>query len=256
MSDRFARARAVDAGALGAAMAAMHGGFAAGLGMPAEAAPPAAADPSPAPRHFRPAAPGARPTAGWDPFDPMGDGRFGPRPADPSPAPPPAACDNEAIRAEAYAAGLAAGRAEAAEAGATGAALTAIADRLAAMATLQHARLAERLRATVLHLTAQIVGEAVPPAELTAARIAAAAALIVDRTAPAGLRLNPEDAVAIGDHLPHGLAVTGDAALARGAFVIETRDGEIMDGPDQWLARLHAALDAVPLGPAPAGGAA
>lgn len=252
MSDRFARARAVDAGALGAAMATMHSGFAPGLATPADAA-PAPDDPAPAPRHFRPAAPGARPTAGWDPFDPMGDGRFGPRAAEAPPAPAqPVEIDAGAIRAEAFAAGLAAGRAEAAAAGATGAALTAIADRLGEMAALDRVRLGEMLRATVIHLCTQIVGEAVPPAALTAARIATAAALIVDRTAPAVLRLNPEDAVAIAGQLPPGLSVTGDAALARGAFVIETRDGDISDGPDQWLARLYAALDAVPLGPATA----
>ena len=61
----FSEARSVDFGALGAAMSGMRGGFAAGG--------PVHFSPAPEPRHFRPANPGANPTAGWDPFDPMGD---------------------------------------------------------------------------------------------------------------------------------------------------------------------------------------
>ena len=69
MSRRFGvsgDARAVDASALGAIMAALKGGFTAIT--PKEGA-PAAFEPAAGPKHFKPADPSANPTEGWNPFD-------------------------------------------------------------------------------------------------------------------------------------------------------------------------------------------
>jgi flagellar assembly protein FliH len=219
-------ARAVDFGALGAAMSGMRGGFAEGG--------PVGFSPAPEPKHFRPADPGLKPTAGWDPFDPLGDKPRGEAPSDAV----------EAARAEGFAEGMAAAERMAAERGEADAqALARIAAVLEATAAFDRDTLASCLRQTVLTLVARLVGEAGVSADLLTKRIEAAVALIADSAEPAMLRLNPEDLKLLEGHVPAPLLAVQDAAMERGGFRIETRSTAIEDGPSAWLNQLAAALD-------------
>jgi flagellar assembly protein FliH len=231
MSKRFggaAEAQAVDFGALGAAMSGMRGGFAPGG--------PVSFSPAPEPKHFSPANPGMKPTAGWDPFDPMGDG-----------ATEPAQAEHDAIeeaRAEGFAEGMAAAERMAAARGEADAqALGRIAAGLDAMSGFDRDALAGRLRQTVLFLVSRLVGEVGVSAELLAERIAAAAALLADSAELATVRLNPEDLALVDGHLPACAQGAADPAIERGGFRIETRTTAIEDGPSAWLAQLAAALE-------------
>lgn len=238
MSSRFAGttdARSVDFGALGAAMSGMRGGF-------AEAGPVGF---SPAPKHFRPADPGRNPTAGWDPFDPLGErGKERPQPAPPAPEVMDAVV--QAARADGFAAGMAEAERLAAARGAEDArALTELSGLLELMSGFDRDRLATRLRETVLALVARIVGEVGISAELLQARVEAAVALIADHSEVAQLRLNPADLPLIEGHQPARVTLVADDAIGRGGFRIETRATTIEDGPGAWMTQLAAALDRV-----------
>lgn len=230
MSSRFAgtaEAQPVDFGALGAAMSGMRGGFAAGG--------PVHFSPAPQPQHFRPATPGANPTAGWDPFDPMGEKERAPQ----------ATFDAvEAARAEGFAEGMAAAERMAAERGEADAqALARIAAGLEAMSGFDRDALASRLRQTVMFLVSRLTGEAGVSAELLTRRIEAAVALLADSAEIAVLKLNPEDLPLVDSQLPANVAAAEDAEIERGGFRIETRTTSIEDGPSAWLNQLAAALD-------------
>jgi flagellar assembly protein FliH len=219
-------ARAVDFGALGAAMSGMRGGFAEGG--------PVGFSPAPEPKHFRPADPGLKPTAGWDPFDPLGDR-------------PKADTGSDAIdaaRAEGFAEGMATAERMAAERGEADAqALARIAAALEATAGFDRDALAGRLRQTVLALVSRLIGEAGVSTELLTKRIEAAVTLIADSAEPAMLRLNPEDLKLLEGYVPAPLLAVQDPAIERGGFRVETRSTAIEDGPSAWLNQLAAALD-------------
>jgi flagellar assembly protein FliH len=249
MSDTFARARSVGVGALGAAMSAMRGGFAE-TGFEGIARDEAAAAPA-EPKHFKPAHPGANPTAGWDPFDPLGEkarAAAAAVPDEPPPAPDPAPDPLALARAEGYADGLAAAERIAAQKLETDrAALDAIAARLAELGALERDSLAARLRQTVLHLVAQMVGETGIAADRLAARVDAATQLLADQSEPASVKLHPDDLALLDGRIPARLTAVADPALERGAFRIETRHGAIEDGPGAWLAQLAAAIERAPV---------
>lgn len=234
MSDRFAglsEAKAVDFGALGAAMSNLRGGFSAGG--------PVHFSPAPEPRHFRPANPGTNPTEGWDPFDPMGE-----KTAEAAAQPEPALDPLLAARAEGFAEGMATAERMAAERGeADAAALAEIAGLLEMMSGFDRDALAGRLRQTVLFLVRRMVGEAGVSAELLTQRIEASVALIADSSELAQLRLNPTDLALIEGHQPARVTLVDDETIGRGGFRIETRMTSVEDGPETWLAQLSAALD-------------
>jgi flagellar assembly protein FliH len=243
MSDGFGKARPVDVGALGAAMSGMRGGFAE-LGIEALARADAAPPPS-EPRHFRPAHPGLKPTAGWDPFDPHG-GRTPPPP--PASEPEQAFDALEAARAEGFAEGMAAAERMAAARGeADASALAQLTAALEALAPIERDGLAARLRQTVLYLVTRIVGETGIAPERLSARIDAAAQLLADSSDPATLRLNPADFALLEGRLPARVLTIADGQIERGGFRIETRTTAIEDGPAAWLGQLAAAIDRAPL---------
>jgi flagellar assembly protein FliH len=231
MSNRFAgaaEARPVDFGALGAAMSGMRGGFAPGG--------PVHFSPAPQPQHFRPATPGANPTAGWDPFDPLGENGKGASQASQD--------ATEAARAEGFAEGMAAAERMAAERGEADAqALARIAAGLEAMSSFDRDALAGRLRQTVMFLVTRLIGEAGVSAELLSRRIEAAVALLADSAEAAVLKLNPEDLPLLEAQMPATVTPAADPEIERGGFRIETRATSIEDGPGAWLAQLAAALD-------------
>lgn len=224
-----AEAQPVDFGALGAAMSGMRGGF--------MESGPVHFSPAPEPKHFHPATPGANPTAGWDPFDPLGDkaktaaAGHGPDTA-------------EAAHAEGFAAGVAEAERLAAERGEADAqALARIATALEGMSGFNRDALADRLRQTVLYLVTRLIGETGVSAELLTARIDTAVTLLSDTAEAATLKLHPEDLPLVEAHVPAGMTSVADPAIDRGGFRIETRTTAIEDGPSAWLAQLAAALD-------------
>jgi flagellar assembly protein FliH len=233
MSNRFAgaaEARSVDFGALGAAMSGMRGGF--------SDAGPVHFSPAPEPRHFRPANPGVNPTAGWDPFDPMGSNSE-------TPFPEPESIDPvEAARAEGFAEGMAAAGRMAAERGEADAqALAALAATLDSMTGFDRDLLATRLRQTVLFLVTRLVEETGVSPDLLNGRIEAAVALLADSSEAAVLKLNPDDLLLVEGQTPARIALAADSMIERGGFRIETRATSIEDGPAVWLAQLAAAMD-------------
>ncbi|WP_066549304.1 MULTISPECIES: FliH/SctL family protein [unclassified Sphingomonas] len=215
--------------------------------MPGEIKPRDAAPRTAAPRHFTPETPGPRhfspadrdrnPTEGWDPFDTMADVH-----AD---APPAAFVDPIAqARASGFADGMAAAMADAAAARARDEQLlSGLADALRMSGHIDRNALAERLRHTVLTLVARLVGETGISAELLQQRIASAVELIAEGTERASVRLHPSDIALVRDALPPGLSAVADAAIGRGAFVIESPATVVEDGPTLWLEQLTEALD-------------
>jgi flagellar assembly protein FliH len=228
-----AEAKPVDFGALGAAMSGMRGGFAAGG--------PVHFSPAPEPKHFHPATPGVNPTAGWDPFDPLGD-MADAAPAARSPDP------IEAARAEGFAEGMAAAERMAAERGEADAqALGQLAGLLEMMSAFDRDTLASRLRETVLFLVTRLIGEAGVSQELLHQRIEAAVSLLADSSEVGQLRLNPADLLLVEGHQPARVTLVSDETIGRGGFRIETRATSIEDGPSIWLSQLAAALDGTAL---------
>jgi flagellar assembly protein FliH len=195
----------------------------------------AAADPAVrgAPRHFSPAGPGHHPTAGWDPLDPSLD---------------QAAIDPvEVARAEGFAEGLAAARAEVAGAAARNEALVAGLAEALAGSGMDRAALAARLRQTVLHLVTRLVGETGVSADLLTARVEAATELLADKAESALLRLHPDDVALVEGRLPASVFAAGDPHVDRGSFVLESASTVVEDGPALWLDQLAGAIDKVPV---------
>jgi flagellar assembly protein FliH len=193
------------------------------------------------PRHFAPADPAARPTAGWDPFSaevaPSDHGGF----AD------PIAAAHEAGYAEGHAAALA--EVEAAKARES-ALLEQVSAALAKGAHFDRERMAGHLRQTVLHLVSQLVGEVGIAPDVLAGRITAAVDLLADSAESALLRLHPDDVALVDGKLPVTVFAVGDPHVTRGGFVIESASTIVEDGPDLWLEQLASAIDSVPIPPA------
>ena len=191
------------------------------------------AAPVPAPKHFHPADRAARPTAGWDPLD-----------AD---AAPSAFIDPvETAHAAGFAEGEAAALARAAERQAADAALLAgLGAALATSGRIDRERVARHIRETVMLLVTKLVGEAGVSGDLLFARVAAATELLADAAESALLRLNPADVALVAGRLPQTVFAIGDAAVARGGFVLESASTVVEDGPDLWLSQLAQAIDRV-----------
>ncbi len=149
--------------------------------------------------------------------------------------------------AQAWAAGHAAGRDEAALAAA------AMADAEAAQRTtleLSLARLdtelAEALRQRLLTTVEALCEAAIAPLALDKQaltdRVARAAAMLTRADDERVLRLHPDDLALIAGQLPEGLPVVPDAALERGGLRVETSNGGVEDGPEQWRRAIADAL--------------
>ena len=184
------------------------------------------------PRHFSPADPDANPTAGWDPFDPAA----------------PAASNFADPVAAAHAAGFAEGLAAAAAAqGGDTARDAALVEGLghALASRIDREAFARQLRQTVLFLVAKIVGETGVAPDVLAARIHTATDMLSDGAESAMLRVHPDDVALLDGRLPATIFAVGDAAVGRGAFVLESASTIVEDGPELWLDQLAAAIDRV-----------
>ena len=102
--------------------------------------------------------------------------------------------------------------------------------------------LAELLARTVDRLVRQVVGEVAIDSARLLERARGAAALIADETAPARMRVHPDDHDRLaGADLP--VELVADPAIAPGAVSVEGALGWIEDGPAAALERLGHALD-------------
>lgn len=188
----------------------------------------------PSATHFNPADRSANPTQGWDPLHcDAGTNAF----LDPL--------------TEAHAAGYAEGLAAAAQelqahAERDRALIAQLAQDLSGGGHIDRNAFAERLRATVLNLATRIVGEVGIAPDVLAARIAAATDCLADATESAMLRVHPDDVALLEGRLPGTVFAVGDAALARGSFVLESASTLVEDGPEAWLEQLASAIDKVP----------
>lgn len=188
------------------------------------------------PKSFRPADPNSNPTEGWDPFAAAAASEPDHRFVD------PVAAAHAAGYAEGVAAAIAEGKVRAA-------ADAALLDRLGAAlrsdARLDRERMARQLRQTVLYLVSRIIGEAGVSAELLGKRVTAATELLADAAESAMLRVHPEDVALLAGLLPESVFPVGDAAIARGSFVLEAASTIVEDGPELWLEQLAQAIDRV-----------
>ena len=151
-------------------------------------------------------------------------------------------------RAEGHAQGYAEGRADATAEALVGvtrerALIEEIARGLADGRGFDREKLAERLRATVLGLVRRVVDETAIDGERLAARVAAAAKLLADSAESALLRVHPDDVPLLEGRLPATIFAAGDAAVARGSFVLEAASTVVEDGPDLWLDQLADAIE-------------
>ena len=189
------------------------------------------------PKHFNPADRAVNPTSGWDPLDPD---------AVPTPFIDPV----QAAHSAGYAEGLAAAALAAREGGSRDERLLAeLAAALQAGSRLDRERMARQLRQTVLFLVSKLVGEAGIAPDLLAGRIETATELLADAAESALLRVNPDDIALLEGHLPPTVFAAGDAAIARGSFVLESASTVVEDGPDLWLEQLAQAIERVPVPP-------
>ncbi|MEH3045767.1 FliH/SctL family protein [Sphingomonas adhaesiva] len=194
---------------------------------------PAPANEPGTPRHFAPADRDTNPTQGWDPLDAQAEGATFIDPL-------------ETARAEGYEDGVAAATLAArAEAERDRAMLDTLVMELKAGGAIDRGALAEKLRHTVLALVRQVVGDAGVSADLLGTRVAAAAELLADASESAMLRVHPDDVALLDGKLPETIFAVGDAAVARGSFVLEAASTIVEDGPELWLEQLAGAIDRV-----------
>ena len=237
MSDFTAGFSARGAGvaeALQAAFAPPSGFAAQDIRAQAERKPTGFAPRTEGPRHFSPAEPGgAKPTEGWDPFDPATvTGPF----VDPI----------VAAHAAGYAEGLAAALSEAHAAhDRDSALLVSLAAALHADDRFDRVAVAQSLRRTVLLLVTRLVGEIGVSPDLLARRIDAAADMLTDAAESAMLRVHPNDVALLEGKLPRSVFAVGDATVTRGGFVLESASTIVEDGPELWLDQLAHAIDTV-----------
>ena len=188
--------------------------------------------PDAGPKHFSPANPDSNPTEGWDPLSA----------ATPTPFVDPIA----AAHAAGYAAGMEAALAEIAASGERDRALlAALTQALQADDRIDRAGVARRLRQTVLFLVTRLVGEVGVAPDMLARRIDSAADMLSDAAESAMLRVHPDDVALLEGKLPRQIFAIGDAAVARGAFVLESASTIVEDGPELWLEQLAQAIDRV-----------
>jgi flagellar assembly protein FliH len=104
------------------------------------------------------------------------------------------------------------------------------------------ALLQDRLRDAVAAICQRMAGEIALDPERLAARVEAASALLRRRHDQRLVRLHPADLAMIAGLTPAGLRIEPDPSLARGQLRVETEDGGVEDGPEQWRAALAEAL--------------
>lgn len=145
--------------------------------------------------------------------------------------------DGDPLRA-AWAEGFEAGRAESA-----GGVLCpdAIAEQIAGLGREVDAQTAERLERAVVALARQLLTDA-PFDQASLRRRMAAALAMLSPAVPLTGRCHPDAVKDARALLPAEVDVRADPSLAPNAFVLQSLDGGVADGPDEWGRALALAL--------------
>lgn len=149
----------------------------------------------------------------------------------------------ERARAEGYSAGFA--EAEAIADARIAAALAArerIELAFARLAADQEETLRMRLHGVIEALCHSVLAAGATGSAPLAGRIARASAMLARADDDRVLRLHPDDLALLDGALPPDLPVVPDPGLTPGSLRIETSQGGVEDGPEQWRLQLSEAL--------------
>lgn len=106
-------------------------------------------------------------------------------------------------------------------------------------------KLEQRLRETILMLCEETLAPLTTDPDALAGRVAKALALLRRSTDEQVVRLHPDDLALIADRLADGIRTEADPAMVRGELRVETADGGLEEGPEQWRRTLSEALGLV-----------
>jgi len=119
-------------------------------------------------------------------------------------------------------------------------------EKLSASFVRLDAEMAENLRHRLIETVTALCESVLQPmaldAEALARRAEKAVAMFVRADDERVIRLHPDDLDLVADKLPADWQVIPDSALERGALRIETINGGVEDGPQQWRAAIAEAL--------------
>jgi len=110
------------------------------------------------------------------------------------------------------------------------------------LAEAEGLRLEERLRETVLALCEHTLAPLAADPDALNQRIARALQALRRSEDERVLRLHPDDIAMLAGQLPERARIEPDPALARGGLRVETAEGGLEDGPEQWRRALAEAL--------------
>lgn len=103
--------------------------------------------------------------------------------------------------------------------------------------------LRENLRTTVLALCEDAVLPLALDRDGLARRIEAAAAMFQRRHDERTILIHPDDLALVKDSVSDALELVPDPSVERGGLRVETEDGGVEDGPEQWRRAIAEALD-------------
>ena len=110
------------------------------------------------------------------------------------------------------------------------------------LADEQNVELERRLRETILTLCEHTLAPLTTDPDALTRRISNALSLLRRSEDERVVRLHPDDLALVANRLSESIKVEPDAAMARGQLLVETADGGLEDGPDQWRRVLSEAL--------------
>ncbi|NVE93318.1 FliH/SctL family protein [Altererythrobacter lutimaris] len=149
----------------------------------------------------------------------------------------------EALRAQAYAEGEAAGRAAAlAEHEQTAKQQDRFKLALAQFDKAAHAALSDQLAKTVLALCEPILGDFAVDKQGLQSRCETLIAQFKDATDKLVLHVHPDDAASIDEHVRETVIIREDAGIERGSLRLEGPEGSFTDGPADWRRAIAAAV--------------
>jgi flagellar assembly protein FliH len=102
--------------------------------------------------------------------------------------------------------------------------------------------LRQRLRDTVAALCEAAIAPLALDETALEARIERAVAMLSRADDERVVRLHPEDAALVGPRLAEDWEIMPDPSLTRGSIRVETRNGGVEDGPEQWRRAIGEAL--------------
>ena len=104
-------------------------------------------------------------------------------------------------------------------------------------------QLRDRMLATVHALCEEAVLPLALDSEGLARRVEAAAAMLQRKHDQRIVHLHPEDLELVKDSVPASLELVADGSVERGGLRVETDDGGVEDGPQQWRRALAEIFD-------------